>query len=249
MLPYLASGRSTCRRWPDGVDRQDPFWQKQIPVARARLDRALGLPRGGLDRVAHVCRRRPRRDDGLARQPRRHRPAPLDVHDRGLLAPHVRADRHRPGHEDDLATRCVTLARLYRTALEHLDVSGVPKVTGKRGIQIWVPIEPALHVRRDARLGRRRSRAAVGAAVPDLVSWEWGKAVARGKARLDFTQNAINKTLVAPYAVRPVANAAVSAPIDLGRARRRHAQTRCLGHARDRGARREGRGPLQGLPR
>jgi bifunctional non-homologous end joining protein LigD len=50
--------------------------------------------------------------------------------------------------------------------------------------------------------------------VPELVSWEWAKSSRRGKARLDFTQNAINKTLVAPYAVRPVANAAVSAPID-----------------------------------
>ena len=34
-----------------------------------------------------------------------------------------------------------------------------------------------------------------------------------GLARLDFTQNAVNKTLVAPYAVRPVAAAGVSAPI------------------------------------
>ena len=40
-----------------------------------------------------------------------------------------------------------------------------------------------------------------------------GKADRGGKARLDFTQNAINKTLVAPYAVRPVAGASVSAPI------------------------------------
>ena len=35
----------------------------------------------------------------------------------------------------------LTLARLYRTALEHLGVRGYPKTTGKRGIQIWIPIE------------------------------------------------------------------------------------------------------------
>ena len=34
----------------------------------------------------------------------------------------------------------LTLARLHRTALEHLGVQGMPKVTGKRGIQIWVPV-------------------------------------------------------------------------------------------------------------
>ena len=49
--------------------------------------------------------------------------------------------------------------------------------------------------------------------VPDLVSWEWSVADRRGRARLDYTQNASIKTLVAPYAVRPLAGAPVSAPI------------------------------------
>ena len=49
------------------------------PALRARLGRALGLPGGGLDRVAHLRRRRPRGDDGLAGQPGDHRPASVDV--------------------------------------------------------------------------------------------------------------------------------------------------------------------------
>ena len=36
----------------------------------------------------------------------------------------------------------LVLARLHRTALEHLGVAGQPKVTGRRGIQIWIPIAP-----------------------------------------------------------------------------------------------------------
>ena len=35
----------------------------------------------------------------------------------------------------------------------------------------------------------------------------------KGSARLDYTQNASIKTLVAPYAVRPAPGAPVSAPI------------------------------------
>ena len=54
---------------------------------------------------------------------------------------------------------------------------------------------------------------AVGASVPQLVSWEWAKKERGGKARLDYTQNAAIKTLVAPYAVRPRPGAPVSAPI------------------------------------
>jgi len=58
----------------------------------------------------------------------------------------------------------------------------------------------------------RLSRA-VGATVPDLVSWEWAKSDRGGRARLDYTQNQQIKTLVAPYAVRPRPGAPVSAPI------------------------------------
>ena len=45
------------------------------------------------------------------------------------------------------------------------------------------------------------------------MSWEWSKSERGGKARLDYTQNAPIKTLVAPYAVRPRPRAPVSAPI------------------------------------
>ncbi len=53
----------------------------------------------------------------------------------------------------------------------------------------------------------------IGRLVPDIVSWEWAKRSRKGRARLDFTQNAVNKTLVAPYSVRPAGGAPVSAPI------------------------------------
>ena len=48
----------------------------------------------------------------------------------------------------------LVLARLYRTALGHLGVRGYPKTTGKRGIQVWIPIVPKYDVRRDERVGR-----------------------------------------------------------------------------------------------
>ncbi|HEY8179870.1 MAG TPA: ATP-dependent DNA ligase, partial [Candidatus Limnocylindria bacterium] len=52
-----------------------------------------------------------------------------------------------------------------------------------------------------------------GRLVPDIVSWEWAKRDRKGRARLDFTQNAVNKTLVAPYSMRPSSGAPVSVPI------------------------------------
>ncbi len=110
---------------------------------------------------------------------------------------------------DDL----LTLARLHRTAFEHMGIVARPKVTGRRGIQIWVPIVRGPDFGATRAWVERLSKS-VGVVVPELVSWKWNVDEREGLARLDYTQNAINKTLVAPYSPRPAAGAPVSAPID-----------------------------------
>ena len=114
----------------------------------------------------------------------------------------------------------LTLARLYRTALGHLGVRGYPKTTGKRGIQVWIPIEHGRYDFSDTSDWVEKVSRAVGSTVPDLISWEWATKARKGRARLDYTQNAIIKTLVAPYCVRPAVGAPVSRADHLGRARR-----------------------------
>jgi bifunctional non-homologous end joining protein LigD len=107
----------------------------------------------------------------------------------------------------------LVLARLYRTALEYLDVTARPKVTGRRGVQIWVPIAVGPTFEDTRRWVEALSRA-VGATVPELVSWKWQTSEREGRARLDYTQNAINRTLVAPYSVRAAGGAPVSVPLE-----------------------------------
>jgi bifunctional non-homologous end joining protein LigD len=106
----------------------------------------------------------------------------------------------------------LVLARLHRQALEHLGVRGQAKVTGRRGVQIWIPVErgPSFS---DTRHWVEQLSKAIGAVVPELVSWKWDVRGRAGQARLDYTQNAIGKTLVAPYSPRAGPGAPVSAPI------------------------------------
>ena len=106
----------------------------------------------------------------------------------------------------------LVLARLHRTAFEHLGVQAFPKVTGGRGIQVWVPVERGPGFDETRAWVERLSRT-VGAVVPELLSWRWEVRSRGGKARLDYTQNAVNKTLVAPYSPRAAPGAPVSAPI------------------------------------
>jgi bifunctional non-homologous end joining protein LigD len=107
----------------------------------------------------------------------------------------------------------LTIARLYRVALDKLGLVARPKVTGKRGVQIYVPIKPGYTFKETSAWVESLSRT-VGGVVRELVSWKWHKSARGGKARLDYTQNQWNKTLVAAYSVRPAVGAPVSVPLE-----------------------------------
>ena len=213
MLPHLDGRPLNLQRFPNGAGAPG-FWQKDIPTtAPTWLHRwhETGVD-GREDRDAndHLIADRVATLAWLGNQ------ASFEIHAWTGRLP----DPWQPAFAlididpGDKTTwdETVTLARLFRTALEHLDVRGYPKTTGKRGIQVWIPIVPK-YTFADTSAWVERVSKAVGAMVPDLVSWEWAKGARKGRARLDYTQNASIKTLVAPYSVRPAPGAPVSAPI------------------------------------
>ena len=104
------------------------------------------------------------------------------------------------------------LAKLHQTALEHLELQAGLKVTGKRGIQIWIPVEEGLGFDETLAWVEKLS-VMVGRLVPDIVSWAWTKADRGGKARLDYTQNIRNKTLVGRFSPRAASSGPVSVPL------------------------------------
>ena len=214
MLPHLADRPLNLHRFPNGADAPG-FWQKDIPSSaprwltiwhetgfREREDRA---PNDHLvaDRAATLC--------WLGNQ------AAFEIHawtstiDDPWTPTFALIDID-PGPKTTW-DETLTLGRLYRTALEHLGVRAYAKVTGSRGIQAWIPVERGRYTYAETSAWIESLSRAIGATVPDIVSWEWSKADRGGKARLDYTQNAAIKTLVAPYAVRPRPGAPVSAPI------------------------------------
>ena len=209
LVPYLDGRGLTVQRYPNGIG-QKGFWQKDLPKHAPEWVR----------RWTYHHREEGPKDypvvDGAATLAWLAQEAAVELHpwtsrtdapDRPSYAL-IDID---PG-PDTSWEELLVLARLYRTALEHLGVRGHPKVPGKRGIQVWIGIRrgPTFDDTRDWVEALSR---AVGSSVPDLVSWEWVKRARKGKARLDYTQNAINKTLVAPYSPRPAPGAPVSMPI------------------------------------
>jgi bifunctional non-homologous end joining protein LigD len=211
LLPYLHDRPVNTRRYPDGVDKSG-FWQKAVPshapdwVSRWRNDAA-----DPGETEWYVIADRPATLAWLANY------GAVELHpwtsrsEEPKLPTYALIDID-PGPDtrfDDV----LVLARLYRSALDHLGVVGRPKVSGRRGLQIWVPVAPGPSFGETRRWVEQISRA-VGATVPELVSWKWSVGQREGRARLDYTQNAINKTLVAPYSVRAAAGAPVSVPLE-----------------------------------
>ena len=210
VLPYLHGRPLNMHRYPQGAGGTG-FWHKELPGHAPDW-----LPRW----------ENPEADEGETRtylvvdEPA----ALVWAANFGALEWHAWTSRtnapHRPTYalfdiDPGTATRwedVLLLARLHRDAFAHLDVRAYPKLTGRRGIQVWVPVADGPDFDTTRAWAQKVSRT-IGAVVPDLVSWRWEVRERGGQARLDYTQNAINKTLVAPYSPRAIAGAPVSAPI------------------------------------
>lgn len=210
MLPYLAERPVNLHRYPNGSDRPG-FWHKQVPAHAPGWLRRWRYPDAGPgDSDCYFI------VDSA--------PALAWMANYGALELHPWTSRVPQVHEPTWALididpgsettdeEVLTLARLFRAGLEHLHVEGAPKLTGQRGVHIWIPVVAGYTFHETGAWVEKLSRA-VGATVPDVVSWTWQKDARQGRARLDYTQNAINKTLVAPYSARPAPGAPVSAPI------------------------------------
>lgn len=209
-LPYLAGRALNLHRYPDGAQKKG-FWHKEVP------DHAPDwLPRWD----------NPDADPGetqtylVVDEPA----ALVWAANFGALEWHPwtspTAAPNRPSYvmfdidpgERTSWEETLVLARLHRSAFEAMELRAYPKVTGRRGVQVWVPIRRGPDFTQTRRWAEKVSRS-IGAVVPELVSWTWEVKGRGGLARLDYTQNAVNKTLVAPYSPRPAPGAPVSTPI------------------------------------
>lgn len=208
IVPYLRDRPLSTHVYPDGVDGPH-FWRKDKPAHapdwieswRYEGDEAVKdwiLP-NEVATVAWVA------NAGV-----------IDMHPwhSRFDAPHqpdwavFDLDPFEPATFDDVRD----IGRLVKAALDHYGLRGLPKVSGQTGLQIYVPVRrgPDYDTVRGwvEEVGR-----AIGRVVPEKVTWDWSVSKRTGKLRIDYTQNIINKTIAAPYAVRPEEGAPVSMPI------------------------------------
>ena len=106
----------------------------------------------------------------------------------------------------------VAVAKVMKSALDHLELTGVLKTTGQSGLHIYIPIERR-YTLEESRGFVAKLAHMIAELMPEKVTEVWEVKRRTGKIRIDYTQNVINKTLAGPYSVRPAPRAPVSTPI------------------------------------
>ncbi|WP_067178826.1 non-homologous end-joining DNA ligase [Microtetraspora niveoalba] len=212
LLPHLRGRPLTVKRYPDGVDGQF-FFEKNVPGHTPAWVRTVTLPASGSTKNRETI------DfavvDDLATLVYYANLAALEIHvpmwrvtERGdPLPPDTLVFDLDPGAPATIV-ECCEVALLLREALEADGHEGVPKTSGMKGMQVYVPWDRDEDTSAYARaLARRMEREHT------FVTSVMAKRERPGKVFIDWSQNNPAKTTVAPYSLRAGGAPTVSTPL------------------------------------
>jgi bifunctional non-homologous end joining protein LigD len=220
LLPHLARRPVTFVRFPDGVEGQS-FFEKRVPRGAPEWIGVIDVPRSSRGRTTAVIRA-PTLGD-LPSLVWAANLAALELH-----VPLWRALRPAEYGPFDLMVfdldpgapaTIVECCRVAQWLVEALAGAGhgtvLAKTSGSKGLQLYVPLRPALPwetVRAEAQgIARAVEREHRGIVVSNMR-----RDLRPGKVLIDWSQNTPAKTTVAAYSLRARARPTVSTPVTLG---------------------------------
>jgi bifunctional non-homologous end joining protein LigD len=210
LLPYLQNRPFIMRAWPDGIGGKN-FYRWRVPSHAPEW----------LERFVYQLQTAQR----TAEMPVLDDPAELIwVVNQGVIEMHPWvATRNDPEHPtwmffdlDPVASvsfeRVLEVASWIGAMLDALGMLGLPKTSGGDGVHIFVPLAP--------RYSFEEVRAWLGAFIeqldrryPGAVTSDKRLAARQGRVLIDYSQNALGKSIAAPYSVRAKPEATVSTPL------------------------------------
>ncbi len=222
LLPYLADRPVTLRRYPDGIDGQS-FFEKNVPRHAPGWVRTVELPTPGSTKgsaTAHFVV-----VGDLATLVWLANLAVLELH-----VPQWTVGSRGAQHPPDLlvfdldpgppatVVECCRVAERVLAVLEVDGLTGYPKTSGGKGLQVYAPVQ----VRDPDRTSiyARAMAEQLAGQTPALVVSRMAKSARTGKVFIDWSQNNPAKTTVAPYSLRARERPTVSTPLDWDEVRR-----------------------------
>jgi bifunctional non-homologous end joining protein LigD len=213
MVPHLSGRAVTLRRFPDGVDDLDAaFFEKRCPKHRPKWVKTTSVvagPRSGKIDFC-VC-------DGLPTLIWMAQLAAIELHPslslgRAPTRPTVLAFDLDPGPPADIVDCCRVALRL-RDMFGHFGVQSLPKTSGSKGLQVYVPLNDKKVSYETTKPFAKAIAQLLEKQTPDLVVSKMKKVEREGKVFVDWSQNHRSKTTIAVYSLRARERPTASTPV------------------------------------
>jgi bifunctional non-homologous end joining protein LigD len=199
LLPHLRNRPVTLIRFPDGV-AGERFYEKNAPRFAPPWIKTHAVPRhrqaGDINYIlindaetlawcANLA--------ALELHPFLHRAPALE-------RPTQVAFDLDPGEGADLLS-CIRVAFLIKEIMDELKLEVLPKVSGSKGLQLYVPLNTPVTYAATASFAKGVAEL-LAQRHPDLIVSVMPKALRRGRVLIDWSQNSRSKTTVAVYSMR-----------------------------------------------
>ena len=200
LLPHLKNVPLSFRRYPDGIDGES-FWEKDAPSFTPKWVKTVAVSRRGEGEpdIRYIVVNDVKTLTWLAGigaielHPFLHRAAKVDV------ATSVVFDLD-PGAGADIED-CCEVALLLRDALAALKLKSFAKVSGSKGLQVYVPLNTnATHAATEP--FARFIADTLARAHPKRIVSKMAKQLRANRVFIDWSQNADYKTTVSVYSLR-----------------------------------------------
>src|SRR5215204_7481356 len=200
LLPHLKDRPVTLKRFPDGVFGES-FYEKDAPAFTPDWVKTVPVPRRetpGPDIRYILVNDLPTliwlaNSAALELHPFLHRARKLD-------RPTSIVFDCDPGEGANIL-HCARVALMLRDVLKELGLDSYPKVSGSKGLQVYVPLNSAVTYDETQPLAKGIAQL-MAQREPKLIVWQMPKRLRTKKVFIDWSQNTDFKTTVGVYSLR-----------------------------------------------
>ena len=210
LLPHLRDRPLSMSRYPDGIGGPS-FYEKRAPGHQPEWMRTLEVNSHSMGgKIDFLCAD--------------HSESLMWFANMGCVEVHPFHSRHPDLQHPDWAvfdfdpapdatwSQVTGGVQLLGAALDQLGLRSVPKLSGSRGMHVYLPLAPIYSHGRVRRFVKAVAKLLV-AANPDDLTLAWDKSQRSQKVFIDHNRNTAGQTISSVYSVRPRAGAPVSAPL------------------------------------
>ncbi len=209
LLPYLEDRPLVLTRYPDGIDGKS-FFQKNAPGFEPEWIRTETIWSEGSEREI---------DYFVASDTA----SLVYLANLGTIPLHIWASRIGSLDRPDWAVLdldpkeapfedVIEIARATHRLCDEIGLPNYVKTSGSTGMHVLIPLGGQLDYEQARALAQLVARVVVGE-LPEIATLVRNPAKREGKVYLDYVQNGRGRLVVAPYSVRPLPGAPVSAPV------------------------------------